>query len=86
MHPINSVLVARMLPNTAAAASSVDGFQSEGGMPFGTLWRFIYAGCSCFFVLFAGMMSRFFNAAALPLRKNKLLLFFLWFKNSINFW
>ncbi|KAE8712448.1 DUF21 domain-containing protein [Hibiscus syriacus] len=58
MHPLNSVLVARMLSNMAAAASSVDGLESIGGVvPFGTLWWFIYAGCSCFFVLFAGMMS-----------------------------
>ncbi|KAL4312075.1 hypothetical protein GQ457_01G032760 [Hibiscus cannabinus] len=55
---MHSVSVARMLSDSAAvAASSVDGLESGGVMPFGTLSWFIYAGCSCFFVLFAGMMS-----------------------------
>ncbi|TYG78269.1 hypothetical protein ES288_D02G045700v1 [Gossypium darwinii] len=58
MQPINSVLVARMLSRTAAATESVNGLESVGGgLPFGSLWWFIYAGFSCFFVLFAGMMS-----------------------------
>ncbi|PPD97309.1 hypothetical protein GOBAR_DD05654 [Gossypium barbadense] len=58
MQPINSVLVSRMLSRTAAATESVNGLESVGGgLPFGSLWWFIYAGFSCFFVLFAGMMS-----------------------------
>ncbi|XP_040958400.1 DUF21 domain-containing protein At4g14240 isoform X2 [Gossypium hirsutum] len=53
MHPINAVLAARMLFNTAASVS-----ESVGeGIPFGSPWWFIYAGISCFLVLFAGMMS-----------------------------
>ncbi|KAA3485470.1 DUF21 domain-containing protein [Gossypium australe] len=52
MQPINSVSVARMLSRTAAATEFVG-----GGLPFGSLWWFIYVGFSCFFVLFAGMMS-----------------------------
>ncbi|CAH8306619.1 unnamed protein product [Eruca vesicaria subsp. sativa] len=51
MHLINAVAAARML----------SGFgQSNGGgesIPFGSPWWFIYAGVSCFLVLFAGIMS-----------------------------
>ncbi|KAB2092485.1 hypothetical protein ES319_A02G034400v1 [Gossypium barbadense] len=58
MQPINSVLVAGMLSRTATTTESVKGLESVGGgLPFGSLWWFIYAGFSCFFVLFAGMMS-----------------------------
>ncbi|XP_010532709.1 PREDICTED: DUF21 domain-containing protein At4g14240-like [Tarenaya hassleriana] len=51
MHLINAAAAARML--------AVVGQPSAGGeaIPFGSLWWFIYAGVSCFLVLFAGIMS-----------------------------
>ncbi|KAL4290811.1 hypothetical protein GQ457_14G012220 [Hibiscus cannabinus] len=53
MHPLNAVMAARMLFNTASSVT-----ESVGeGIPFGSPWWFIYAGISCFLVLFAGMMS-----------------------------
>ncbi|XWS35045.1 hypothetical protein CRYUN_Cryun21dG0092600 [Craigia yunnanensis] len=53
MHPINAVLAARMLLNTAASVNESVG----AGIPFGSPKWFIYAGVSCFLVLFAGIMS-----------------------------
>uniref|UniRef100_A0A1J3JRA3 DUF21 domain-containing protein n=3 Tax=Noccaea caerulescens TaxID=107243 RepID=A0A1J3JRA3_NOCCA len=49
MHPINAVVAVRMLAGVG---------QSEGEMiPFGSPWWVIYAGVSCFLILFAGIMS-----------------------------
>ncbi|XVF28932.1 hypothetical protein REPUB_Repub15cG0075400 [Reevesia pubescens] len=53
MHPINAVVAARLLLNTASSVT-----ESVGeGIPFGYPLWFIYAGVSCFLVLFAGIMS-----------------------------
>ena len=51
MHLINAVVATRMLTMIG---------QSNGvgeGIAFGSVWWFIYAGISCFLVLFAGIMS-----------------------------
>ncbi|CAA7028040.1 unnamed protein product [Microthlaspi erraticum] len=52
MHPINAMLSARLL----AVVGNSNGLES-GTVPFGSLWWSIYAGVSCFLVLFAGIMS-----------------------------
>ncbi|CAH2079269.1 unnamed protein product [Thlaspi arvense] len=52
MHPIIAMLAARML----TAVGKSNGLESET-IPFGSLWWSIYAGVSCFLVLFAGIMS-----------------------------
>lgn len=49
MHPLNAVMMTRMLVRNS-------GLESEG-IPFGSIWWFIYAGLSAFFVIFAGIMS-----------------------------
>ncbi|XP_021806506.1 DUF21 domain-containing protein At4g14240 isoform X2 [Prunus avium] len=51
MHPINAIMVTRMLTRNSGLGSEV------GSIPFGSVWWFVYAGLSCFFVLFAGIMS-----------------------------
>ncbi|OAY27868.1 DUF21 domain-containing protein At4g14240 [Manihot esculenta] len=51
MHLVNAVMAARMVTMLG---------QSNGvgaGIPFGSVWWFIYAGISCILVLFAGIMS-----------------------------
>ncbi|PSR92683.1 DUF21 domain-containing protein [Actinidia chinensis var. chinensis] len=50
MHLINAVVVARMAARGLEAAES-------GGIEFGSVWWFVYAGLSCFLVVFAGIMS-----------------------------
>ncbi|KAL1198204.1 DUF21 domain-containing protein [Cardamine amara subsp. amara] len=52
MHPINAVVAARMLAGVVQSNT----LESEA-IPFGSLWWIIYAGVSCFLVLFAGIMS-----------------------------
>ncbi|CAH8338599.1 unnamed protein product [Eruca vesicaria subsp. sativa] len=52
MHPVNAMMAARML----TAVGNSNGLESET-IPFGSLWWSIYAGVSCFLVLFAGIMS-----------------------------
>ncbi|KAJ4722361.1 DUF21 domain-containing protein [Melia azedarach] len=52
MQLINAVMATRML----AMFGQSNGGAPEG-IPFGSVWFFIYAGISCFFVLFAGIMS-----------------------------
>ncbi|KAL0698634.1 hypothetical protein Bca4012_054756 [Brassica carinata] len=52
MHPFNAMMAARML----TAVGKSNGLESET-IPFGSLWWSIYAGVSCFLVLFAGIMS-----------------------------
>jgi hypothetical protein len=49
MHPLNAVMMTRMLVRNS-------GLESEG-IPFGSIWWFIYIGLSAFFVIFAGIMS-----------------------------
>ncbi|OMO55070.1 hypothetical protein CCACVL1_27400 [Corchorus capsularis] len=46
-------MAARMVLNTATSVGESTG----NGIPFGSAWWFIYAGISCFLVLFAGIMS-----------------------------
>ncbi|GMY27535.1 DUF21 domain-containing protein At4g14240-like [Fagus crenata] len=50
MHLINALLATRMLTRNLES-------ESVGGIAFGSAWWFIYAGLSCFLVLFAGIMS-----------------------------
>uniref|UniRef100_A0A9I9DP85 CNNM transmembrane domain-containing protein n=1 Tax=Cucumis melo TaxID=3656 RepID=A0A9I9DP85_CUCME len=51
MHFINAVMLTRMLTRSS-------GLESDAGeIPFGSLLWFTYAGISCVFVLFAGIMS-----------------------------
>lgn len=52
MHLINAMLSARLL----AVVGKSNGLETET-VPFGSLWWSIYAGVSCFLVLFAGIMS-----------------------------
>lgn len=52
MHMINAVMATRMLTRNMESDSAW-----LGGIAFGTAWWFIYAGVSCFLVLFAGIMS-----------------------------
>lgn len=49
MHPLNAVMMTRMLIRNS-------GLESEG-IPFGSIWWFVYIGLSGFFVIFAGIMS-----------------------------
>lgn len=49
MHVINAVMATRFLTRNPV-------LQSEA-IPFGSIWWFVYAGISCFLVLFAGIMS-----------------------------
>ncbi|KDP40097.1 hypothetical protein JCGZ_02095 [Jatropha curcas] len=51
MHLINAVIATRMLTMVGQSNGVA------GGIPFGSIWWFIYAGISCFLVLFAGIMS-----------------------------
>ncbi|XP_052190455.1 DUF21 domain-containing protein At4g14240-like [Diospyros lotus] len=53
MHTLN------MVAFTAAAATGLAALEAEqsGGIAFGSVWFFIYAGVSCVLVLFAGIMS-----------------------------
>ncbi|RXH70488.1 hypothetical protein DVH24_013234 [Malus domestica] len=44
-------MMTRMLTRNSGLASEI------GAIPFGSAWWFIYAGLSCFFVIFAGIMS-----------------------------
>ena len=50
MQLINAVMATRML--TVLGQSN-----GEDGIPFGSVSWFVYAGISCFLVLFAGIMS-----------------------------
>lgn len=52
MHPINAFVAAKML----AAVAQSNGLKGDT-IPFGSLSWSIYAGVSCFLVLFAGIMS-----------------------------
>ena len=52
MHLINAVIATRLLSRSSGLESEV-----AGGIPFGSIWWFVYAGLSCFLVLFAGIMS-----------------------------
>lgn len=54
MHPINAVASARLLMSVIGNSNAR--LASET-IPFGSLWWSIYAGVSCFLVLFAGIMS-----------------------------
>lgn len=53
MHTVNAVMVARMLTRDLGH----EGGGVISGIPFGSVWWFVYAGISCFLVLFAGIMS-----------------------------
>ncbi|RRT55992.1 hypothetical protein B296_00048112 [Ensete ventricosum] len=67
MHAVNAMTVARgtMMMMAAAAAGvgcggkgeTVAVLQEAEDVPFGTAWWYIFAGISCFLVLFAGIMS-----------------------------
>jgi metal transporter CNNM len=51
MHLLNAVMATRLL--TRKLESEAVG----AGIAFGSVWFFVYAGISCFLVLFAGIMS-----------------------------
>lgn len=51
MHLVNVAIITRML--LARRMGAVEG----GDIPFGSIEWFVYAGVSCFLVLFAGIMS-----------------------------
>ena len=48
---INTVTLATVLATHRSFGSSADNIE------FGSVWWFVYAGISCFLVLFAGIMS-----------------------------
>ena len=50
MQLINAVVATRLLTRDSVVLQS-------GAIPFGSIWWFVYAGISCFLVLFAGIMS-----------------------------
>ncbi|KAI4317745.1 hypothetical protein L6164_025590 [Bauhinia variegata] len=50
MHVVNALMVTRMLTRDL-------GHEGVSGIPFGSVWWFIYAGISAVLVLFAGIMS-----------------------------
>ena len=52
---LNALMVTRMLTREHPQAEAVSALGSE--IPFGDVWWFVYAGISCFLVLFAGIMS-----------------------------
>ncbi|XP_057752790.1 DUF21 domain-containing protein At4g14240-like [Arachis stenosperma] len=52
---LNALMVTRMLTREHLQAEAVSALGSE--IPFGDVWWFVYAGISCFLVLFAGIMS-----------------------------
>ncbi|PRQ38844.1 putative gliding motility-associated protein GldE [Rosa chinensis] len=54
MHPLNAVMMTRMLVRNSNNNNS--GLES-GGIAFASIWWFVYIGLSCFLVLFAGIMS-----------------------------
>ncbi|XP_065863437.1 DUF21 domain-containing protein At4g14240-like [Euphorbia lathyris] len=51
MHLVNAVIATRMLTTVGQSVGI------EEGIPFGSIWWFIYCGTSCFLVIFAGIMS-----------------------------
>ncbi|XP_050219291.1 DUF21 domain-containing protein At4g14240 [Mercurialis annua] len=51
MHLVNAVVATRMLLTVGQANGGHE------GIPYGSIWWFVYAGISCFLVLFAGIMS-----------------------------
>ncbi|KAH9765294.1 DUF21 domain-containing protein [Citrus sinensis] len=53
MQLLNAVMATRMLTSTMKNG----GGPSSEGIPFGSVWWFVYAGISCVLVLFAGIMS-----------------------------
>lgn len=53
MQLLNAVMATRMLTSTMMNG----GGPSSEGIPFGSVWWFVYAGISCVLVLFAGIMS-----------------------------
>jgi metal transporter CNNM len=59
MHAVSALMVTRML--TAASIGGAGGgmmaLATAEDIPFGSISWYIYAGTSCFLVLFAGIMS-----------------------------
>ncbi|KAE9609562.1 hypothetical protein Lal_00006866 [Lupinus albus] len=54
MKMVNALMVTRMLSRDHG---DVVPLYANEEIPFGSVWWFVYAGISCFFVLFAGIMS-----------------------------
>ncbi|KAK7363695.1 hypothetical protein VNO77_05847 [Canavalia gladiata] len=52
MQVVNALMVTRMLTRDHSVP-----LLGHEEIPFGSVWWFVYAGISCFFVLFAGIMS-----------------------------
>ena len=60
MHAVSALMVGRMLTGAAIGGAGVGGMAvltTADDIPFGSLSWCIYAGISCFLVLFAGIMS-----------------------------
>lgn len=62
MNLVNAAAVARMLTRNLAGPPPpppyfLPGALQSDDIPFGSVWWFVYAGVSCFLVLFAGIMS-----------------------------
>lgn len=55
MQLMNAVMAARML--TMLNGDTSNGGLTSESIPFGSFQWFLYAGFSCFFVIFAGIMS-----------------------------
>ena len=53
MHAVNALAVARMLMGSGGTVIVL----AAEDIAFGSLWWYLYAGISCFLVLFAGIMS-----------------------------
>ncbi|KAJ0961802.1 hypothetical protein J5N97_029630 [Dioscorea zingiberensis] len=53
MHAVNTLAVARMLMGSGGTVIVL----AAEDISFGSLWWYLYAGISCFLVLFAGIMS-----------------------------
>ena len=50
---MNALMVTRLLTRNQLGGAG----GHEEGIPFGSVWWFVYAGTSCFLVVFAGIMS-----------------------------
>lgn len=49
MNAVNALMITRLLTRNQIAGHEE--------IPYGSMWWFIYAGISCFLVIFAGIMS-----------------------------
>ncbi|CAL0325841.1 unnamed protein product [Lupinus luteus] len=57
MNMVNALMVTRMLSHDDGDVFPPIALYANEEIPFGSVWWFVYAGVSCFLVLFAGIMS-----------------------------